>query len=660
MARQYDTGLWSRALILVASAVAVVALLLWIVWGLPRLPSIGVPVREIEFDVDTAPAITLSDAEREFLEWHGPITIAVDPDWEPYEWFDDDGAFRGIAADLIEVIFGRLGLEYRVVRTQSWAESLDRSRRGTVDLLAFLNRTPAREEWLTFTDPYFVDPSVLISHEGRDYIADLARLSGLSMALPIGTSTEEELRRRYPNIRIIVVDTEEEAIRMVADRAADLTLRSLTVAAYVIRTQGLFNLKIAGQLPEFANEFRMGVRADRPELRDILNRGIATITPQETQRIINRYVSIQTGTVADYALFLRVSAGFVAIVAIGLFWHLRLRRLHAKLQAREADLTRLSRQLESDIAVQKRLEEQLTRHAEHLRLIIDSVPAYIYAKDQDGRFLLVNRALADRWGVGPDEAVGTTDDDYGATGEQARAYRDADRAVIEAGQPLFIAEEAFTRQDGTTGWFQTTKVPYRDPTSGRPAVLGISLDITERKRTEQLIRRMAQHDGLTGLANRALFSEFLAHAMAAADRNSTRLAVLFIDLDGFKPVNDTHGHRVGDLVLQEVANRIRAALRASDSAGRLGGDEFVALVPDLGDSADIDDVLKVAQKIAASIRAPIFVDGVTATVSASIGIALYPDHGTDEETLLQMADAAMYAAKHLGRDGIEVFRPESS
>ena len=169
----------------------------------------------------------------------------------------------------------------------------------------------------------------------------------------------------------------------------------------------------------------------------------------------------------------------------------------------------------------------------------------------------------------------------------------------------------------------------------------------ERKKSATRLQYLAQHDQLTSLPNRGLFHDRLRTALARARRDGHRLAVLYLDLDQFKAVNDHHGHGVGDLLLREVAARIDQCLRESDTAGRVGGDEFVVLLNDVGQA---DHAVAVATKICAALRQPFELAGCHLQVSASIGIALYPDHGEDDKQLLRHADDAMYQAKRQGGD----------
>jgi diguanylate cyclase (GGDEF)-like protein len=175
-------------------------------------------------------------------------------------------------------------------------------------------------------------------------------------------------------------------------------------------------------------------------------------------------------------------------------------------------------------------------------------------------------------------------------------------------------------------------------------------DITERKRAEERMQHVARHDGLTSLVNRAVFLEHLAGAATPDKQSLARFAVHYIDLDRFKPVNDTHGHAAGDKVLTEIAGRIRVLARDADIVARLGGDEFAVLQRG---AERLEQALGLANRILETIAQPVAIDGISVRVGASIGVALFPSDGADADTLVRCADEAMYAAKASGRDAVK-------
>lgn len=189
---------------------------------------------------------------------------------------------------------------------------------------------------------------------------------------------------------------------------------------------------------------------------------------------------------------------------------------------------------------------------------------------------------------------------------------------------------------------------FRDRRGRIAKHIAIFTDITERKRVEDQLREQATHDLLTGLPNRGLFLDRVSQMIALARRNGRLAALLFVDLDGFKLVNDNFGHQVGDQLLVEVAGRLASAVRESDTAARLGGDEFAVLLAGVSSRLDI---MRIAGKLAADLQRPYLIGGRSVLVGASIGIAIYPDHAQSPSDLLTLADAAMYRAKSRGQGG---------
>jgi diguanylate cyclase (GGDEF)-like protein len=218
---------------------------------------------------------------------------------------------------------------------------------------------------------------------------------------------------------------------------------------------------------------------------------------------------------------------------------------------------------------------------------------------------------------------------------------------LDARRRDYVAEHRVRLRDGQWRWILVRGMLAERAKDGKALrMVGTFANIDARKSEEEQIRYQAHHDALTGLPNRLLFADRLAQAIRAAQRERSKLAVLYFDLDKFKPVNDTWGHAVGDGLLVEVARRVRTCLRESDTLARLGGDEFVVLLPGCADAAD---ARKVGANILAQLNREFTVEGHALHISGSIGYALFPDDGRDDEELLRSADVAMYAAKSNGR-----------
>jgi diguanylate cyclase (GGDEF)-like protein/PAS domain S-box-containing protein len=217
----------------------------------------------------------------------------------------------------------------------------------------------------------------------------------------------------------------------------------------------------------------------------------------------------------------------------------------------------------------------------------------------------------------------------------------------------YIHEHRIVCKDKSIKWVLSRgKITQRDKNGKPQRMVGTHTDITARKLLETQLENLAHYDALTNLPNRTLLEDRLKLALAYAKRENKMLAVMFVDLDLFKEINDLYGHEVGDLVLKQVALRLSACIRESDTVARLGGDEFIILLPMV--DAEGDAVL-VANKIVQAIALPIITAQASLHVTASIGIAIYPQHGADEKLLMLNADMAMYQSKRNGKNRAQVF-----
>ncbi|HVL76177.1 MAG TPA: diguanylate cyclase [Noviherbaspirillum sp.] len=262
------------------------------------------------------------------------------------------------------------------------------------------------------------------------------------------------------------------------------------------------------------------------------------------------------------------------------------------------------------------------------------------------------------------ELLGIDDDSVPGTPEALLRYVYPDDAeTVQSGlegqikgeSATFVAEHRVRRGDGVVRWILSRgMVAERDEDGRAVRMVGTFSDITDRKSKEAAVLHRAQHDSLTGLPNRATFLDRLEQALARARREGSELAVMFFDLDRFKPVNDTYGHHVGDLLLREVAERAASCLRRSDTVARLGGDEFTVLLPRIASEAD---ALTVAEHIRAALAQPFRIGELELHVAASIGVASFPSDGDSVGSLTKAADEAMYVAKAAGRNTVRTVRP---
>jgi diguanylate cyclase (GGDEF)-like protein len=226
--------------------------------------------------------------------------------------------------------------------------------------------------------------------------------------------------------------------------------------------------------------------------------------------------------------------------------------------------------------------------------------------------------------------------------------------VLRTGKSTTISHWQIFRKDKSKRDVESSVSVMRDASGNSRGFRGVIRDITSRKQAEEELQYRATHDLLTDLPNRLLFSDRLSLALAQAQRHQKKLAVMLLDMDYFKNVNDTMGHSAGDRLLRVVGNRLKELLRGGDTVARVGGDEFLLLLSEIG---GIEDANTIAQKILEAFRRPFILDGREITITTSIGVAIFPDDGENADILVKYADVAMYRAKDKGRDNFQRYTP---
>ena len=387
--------------------------------------------------------------------------------------------------------------------------------------------------------------------------------------------------------------------------------------------------------------------AENPRSRDV---GAAVLTGLPLVALLSSSLVIVLGHMTSSGIG-AVDLGALAVLALAglsqtILVHERGRLLDDSRKARAAVEIALGERAQAD---------------SRYRVLVEHVPAAVYIDVADdgvtdgGRLGYMSPQIEVMLGYRPDELIGDPelwpslihpDDRDGALAAYHEHWR--------SGRPL-RAEYRMIARDGSTIWVRDEAYGMADETaSGRRVSQGLLVDTTEQKRMEERLLHDALHDPLTGLANRVLFRDRVERALSRLHRRRTTVALLFLDVDDFKVVNDSLGHAAGDRLLIEIARRLTRTIRAGDVAARQGGDEFTVLVGRVG---DVGEATAMAERVAAVLRRPIELEGRSLAVGVSIGVALASETDGDADALLSHADAAMYTAKANGKGRYAVFEP---
>lgn len=287
--------------------------------------------------------------------------------------------------------------------------------------------------------------------------------------------------------------------------------------------------------------------------------------------------------------------------------------------------------------------------------ILDNAPLGIWMLDVNGRLRFVNNGFCNATGISEERFLSAQQYSDVLPRSVTESCKQSDQEAFKQNTP-HLSEEWIPFVDGREHLLEITKVRLLNKDGSVRGLIGIAADVTERKEHEKQLQHIAHFDSLTGVPNRVLLADRLSQALARAKRDQGLLAVCYLDLDGFKPVNDNFGHDAGDKVLVEVTRRIKEAIRQDDTVARLGGDEFVVLLVGMQMPEECAGSLN---RLLDAIYQPIEVHGQSVRISASIGVALYPEDDHDPDTLLRHADQAMYIAKQSGKNRYHLFDPTS-
>ncbi|MCU7835152.1 MAG: transporter substrate-binding domain-containing protein [gamma proteobacterium symbiont of Taylorina sp.] len=444
--------------------------------------------------------VSLTGQERDYLNGKKNISFCVDPNWMPYEYLDDDGNHQGMAADFLQLIAKRLKTSVSLYPTQNWSNSLKALQQGYCDIITLANSTPSRHSYMNFSTPYLSFPYVIATTQDKFFIDDFEQHLDKSYAVVKDYAVTEELRKNYPKLHLIEVDSVFSGLKMLSEGKVFGYIGATAVINHSLQKYAILDVKLAGKLP-WGYELSVASRSDEPILGSVIQKAVNSLEKNEIKRIKDKWIAVNTERVTDFTLLWQVLLVISIILSIVIYWNRKLNHAKLKLEFAQKQLRSKNRQLE---------EISVTDH-------------------------------------------------------------------------------------------------------------------------------------LTRLYNRIKLDEVLQYEIKRANRLSSPFAIIILDIDFFKQVNDTYGHNIGDQILVELSQTLTNNLREIDILGRWGGEEFLIICPNTAQ----EGAMTLAENLRKSIEFHEFPEVKHKT--ASFGVAVFQKKDT-AEIIIERADIALYKAKTSGRN----------
>ncbi|MBB1521246.1 EAL domain-containing protein [Pseudomonas sp. SR9] len=556
---------------------------------------------------------------------------------EPKIMLNQDGQLSGILGDLLREIAQHEEWQLQPVACE-WQQCLELTRSGQIDLMPDVAWNDERAQFLDFHKlPALFSWSQIYSQKDLRLNSQLD-LNGRRIAVLAGSVQEAYLLTLLDSFglraELLPVQSLQQGFELVANDSADAVVANQRYGDYNSERFGLRSTPIMFQPARLFFATRKDQNGDLLAAIDAHLKTWQEQAGSPYYQIIQRWGSKPPQLNIPPSLWWAL-ATLTMLLLLALGGTVLLRRQVAR-QTRDLSANEL-----------------------RLNTILDSVEAYIYIKDPQLRYQYVNRKVCELFGKPREQVLGHTDSSF-FDEATVNNLRSNDLRVLQQGERVQIEEVNRSADGRCENAYLSVKLPLHRPDGSIYALCGISTDITEHKRNLEQIHQLAFFDSLTGLPNRRLLQDRLQHALAYHARTGQQGALLFIDLDNFKTLNDTLGHAMGDLLLQQVALRLRSQIREEDSLARLGGDEFVLMLERLStDPAQaLMEIDAVGNKLLLCLAAPYDLQGHEHTSTASIGVALFSDSHSTVEELLKRADLAMYEAKAAGRNALRFFNQQ--
>lgn len=594
--------------------------------------------------LDSIPFV-LTQNEKNWIETHPIIKVGVDKDYAPYEWLENE-EYKGLAVDYMKRIEKIVGIEFQIVKNKSWNEIINMAKNGEIDMITSIVQTPERSKYLNFTEFYRKCPVIIIDRGNNGFIGGLKYLNNKKVSIEKDYFMEEILRTNYPNIKLQVVDSTKKALELANSGEVDAYVGDLGLADYLIKKNNLSNLRFSGQTEYFSDQ-GFAVTKNNSELLSILNKAVKSLPEDETENMFNYWLSVERGIDIKTIVFYIIGITFILLSII--YWVYRLR---------------------SEINQRKIIEDKLKQSESLYRQLTEDVNDVIWKVNTNFIVTYISPADERFRGFNASEVIGKsifelfTDESIILLNEKLKERFE----LLQKGNklPPLKIELQHKCKNGTIIWGEILSKQEFDENGNIIGYHGITREITERKKLQEKIEQLAYCDTLTKLPNRRSLEDKINFIMSKSERSQKYCALVFIDLDNFKPLNDTYGHNVGDILLIEVANRLKSSIRKLDAVARIGGDEFVIVLDEFDEDIKTskENIFKVVEKIRINLAQPYKFSiinedkeniDIVHHCTASIGICMFKGEQESSINIFKCADSAMYEAKESGRNTIKFF-----
>ncbi|ADU74869.1 periplasmic sensor diguanylate cyclase/phosphodiesterase [Acetivibrio thermocellus AD2] len=545
--------------------------------------------------------------------------------------FIEDGEISGFEIELNQYIFS--GSEYRFdYRFNTWEKVYEKLKNGEIDTCGLLVVNEERKKDILFSDTVMNIYISIYSKEKNKNIG-IKDLEKYRVGVGKEQYSEHILKDSVGISNYTTFVDVEEAIDALNEGKIDVIFENQDVVNHYLIKKGLTGKIIPHKTELFPVKVAYGVSKRNPELVKYINERLDSVKKNGIYEQLYRKHFLRPSDFYRRKQRIRNFAAMLALLVLLALLQVYIRHLKKKIS---------------------KAYRELRKQHEWLRITLSSIGEAVITTDENGTVTFSNYEIQKMLGLSEEEILGKKLDKLlsGLVDKREKVYKIPIEEVVNRGSMIKLETDLSLVTPGGRRLVEGTVAPIRNDSDVIIGTVVALKDITEIKKKDEILYNMEYYDPLTGLPNRSLFSDRLKMALAQSKRNNEMCALIILDLDNFKAINDTLGHSVGDMLLKQVAEKIKGYLREVDTVARIGGDEFIIIQPQI---KDINDATRAADRILKKFQQPWILEGKEYYITASMGIGIYPNDGEDPQTIFKNADTALYRAKELGRNNYQLY-----